>query len=95
MSGIAEVLLNLGFTVSGSDLHSSAVTERLESLGATFYAMLTGSPPFSATDPMELIHNHITRIPGAPHVANAEVPTVLFMVMQPSAFLSISGRCTS
>ena len=37
MSGIAEVLLNLGFTVSGSDLHSSAVTERLESLGATFY----------------------------------------------------------
>ena len=34
MSGIAEVLLNLGFTVSGSDLHSTAVTERLEKLGA-------------------------------------------------------------
>ena len=34
MSGIAEVLLNLGYTVSGSDLHPSPVTERLESLGA-------------------------------------------------------------
>ena len=38
MSGIAEVLLNLGFTVSGSDLHRSSVTDRLESLGATFFA---------------------------------------------------------
>lgn len=37
MSGIAEVLLNLGFTVSGSDLHCSPVTDRLEKLGATFY----------------------------------------------------------
>ncbi len=37
MSGIAEVLLNLGFTVSGSDLHRSAVTDRLEKLGATFF----------------------------------------------------------
>jgi UDP-N-acetylmuramate--alanine ligase len=34
MSGIAEVLLNLGFQVSGSDLSESAVTERLRSLGA-------------------------------------------------------------
>jgi len=34
MSGIAEVLLNLGFTVSGSDLHRTAVTDRLEQLGA-------------------------------------------------------------
>lgn len=34
MSGIAEVLLNLGLTVSGSDLRSSDVTERLEELGA-------------------------------------------------------------
>lgn len=34
MSGIAEVLLNLGFTVSGSDLHRTAVTDRLEKLGA-------------------------------------------------------------
>jgi UDP-N-acetylmuramate--alanine ligase len=34
MSGIAEVLLNLGYTVSGSDAKRSPVTERLEARGA-------------------------------------------------------------
>lgn len=34
MSGIAEVLLNLGYVVSGSDLAQSPVTERLHKLGA-------------------------------------------------------------
>ena len=34
MSGIAEVLINLGFKVSGSDAKDSAVTQRLASLGA-------------------------------------------------------------
>jgi len=34
MSGIAEVLLNLGYEVSGSDIHESAVTQRLAALGA-------------------------------------------------------------
>ena len=33
MSGIAELLANLGYAVSGSDEKRSAVTERLESLG--------------------------------------------------------------
>ena len=37
MSGIAEVLLNLGYKVSGSDLKSSAVTQRLAGLGATTF----------------------------------------------------------
>src|SRR5580692_11944692 len=37
MSGIAEVLLNLGYKVSGSDLKSSAVTLRLAGLGATTF----------------------------------------------------------
>jgi len=35
MSGIAEVLLNLGYQVSGSDLAENAVTRRLAGLGAT------------------------------------------------------------
>lgn len=35
MSGIAEVLLNLGYRISGSDLAQSSVTKRLASLGAT------------------------------------------------------------
>jgi len=37
MSGIAEVLLNLGFTVSGSDLRATPVTDRLSKLGALFF----------------------------------------------------------
>ena len=37
MSGIAEVMLNLGYVVSGSDLSKSAVTERLQSLGARVF----------------------------------------------------------
>ena len=35
MSGIAELLANLGYVVSGSDARRSAVTDRLESLGVT------------------------------------------------------------
>ncbi len=34
MSGIAEVLLNLGYTISGSDLSQSDITQRLAALGA-------------------------------------------------------------
>ncbi|MCP5112575.1 MAG: UDP-N-acetylmuramate--L-alanine ligase [bacterium] len=37
MSGIAEVLLNLGYEISGSDLRQSAITERLAGLGATIH----------------------------------------------------------
>jgi len=37
MSGIAEVLLNLGFTVRGSDLRATDTTNRLERLGATIF----------------------------------------------------------
>ncbi|AKR44139.1 UDP-N-acetylmuramate--L-alanine ligase [Methylophilus sp. TWE2] len=37
MSGIAEVLLNLGFEVSGSDLASNTTTKRLQGFGATVF----------------------------------------------------------
>lgn len=37
MNGIAEVLLNLGYRVSGSDLADNAATQRLKKLGATVY----------------------------------------------------------
>ncbi len=37
MSGIAEVLLNLGYTISGSDLKLSPTTDRLVGLGATVF----------------------------------------------------------
>lgn len=38
MSGIAEVLLNLGYTISGSDLSQSDITQRLAVLGANIFA---------------------------------------------------------
>ena len=37
MSGIAEVLINLGYQVSGSDMRTSKVTQRLQAQGATIY----------------------------------------------------------
>jgi UDP-N-acetylmuramate--alanine ligase len=37
MSGIAEILLNLGYTITGSDMRSTAVTDRLSSLGARIF----------------------------------------------------------
>ncbi|MEY3954438.1 MAG: hypothetical protein RLZZ397_1318, partial [Pseudomonadota bacterium] len=38
MSGIAEVMLNMGFEVSGSDQSESAVTQRLRELGARIFS---------------------------------------------------------
>src|ERR1700682_2807704 len=37
MSGIAEILLTMGYSVSGSDLRRSAVTDRLAGIGAGIY----------------------------------------------------------
>ena len=37
MSGIAEVLLTLGYSVSGSDTKTSAITERLQNMGAEIF----------------------------------------------------------
>ena len=37
MSGIAEVLLNLGYQISGSDLKLTPITERLAAMGAAVH----------------------------------------------------------
>ncbi|MEZ2240857.1 AAA family ATPase [Microcoleus sp.] len=47
------------------------------SLGATFYEMLTGSLPFTATDPMELVHCHLAKQPVAPIHLNPEIPKAI------------------
>ena len=46
----------------------------LYSLGVTFYEMLTGSLPFTASDPMEWVHCHIARKPAAPSELLETVP---------------------
>ena len=48
MSGIAEILLNMGFTVTGSDQSLSPITKRLERLGAIIYEGHTGEQVLGA-----------------------------------------------
>jgi PAS domain S-box-containing protein len=49
----------------------------LYSLGVTFYEMLTGSLPFTASDPMEWVHCHIARQPQPPSERLESVPTAI------------------
>ncbi|MBZ5553701.1 MAG: sigma 54-interacting transcriptional regulator [Acidobacteriia bacterium] len=44
------------------------------SLGVILYECLTGTLPFPATDPLELIHGHIAKIPPPPGEVNPEIP---------------------
>ncbi|PTL81382.1 ATP-binding sensor histidine kinase [Vitiosangium sp. GDMCC 1.1324] len=49
----------------------------LYALGATFYEMLTGVPPFVSADPVELIHAHLARPPVPPEQLKPSIPQVL------------------
>jgi predicted ATPase/signal transduction histidine kinase len=53
----------------------------LYSLGVTFYQMLTGTLPFSASDAMEWVHCHIARQPVPPDVRAVETPSVLSAIV--------------
>lgn len=78
MSGIAEVLLNLGYQVSGSDLQASAVTQRLADLGANIFIghdashvdgahVVVTSTAVAGNNPEVLAARH-QRIPVVPRV---------------------------
>ena len=68
MSGIAELLANLGYAVSGSDAKRSAVTDRLESLGVTVHA---GHAAANVGDADVVVYSSAVR-PDNPEVAEAD-----------------------
>jgi PAS domain S-box-containing protein len=53
----------------------------LYALGVTFYELLTGALPFTAADPIELIHCHIAREPVPPGELASTVPAPLSMIV--------------
>ena len=53
----------------------------LYSLGVTFYEMLTGSLPFTASDPMEWVHCHIARQADAPSKRASGIPEVVSSIV--------------
>ncbi len=67
MSGIAELLANLGYAVSGSDAKRSSVTDRLESLGVTVQA---GHAAANVGDADVVVYSSAVR-PDNPEVAEA------------------------
>jgi UDP-N-acetylmuramate--alanine ligase len=102
MSGIAEVLLNLGYKVSGSDLKMSGVTERLASLGATTFeghraenitgaeAVVTSSA--IATDNPEVTEAHKLHIPV---IQRAEMLAELMRLKYGIAIAGMHGKTTT
>lgn len=79
MSGIAEVLLNQGFHISGSDKNNSATTQRLTKLGATIFQghhadhiknanVVVRSSAIDETNP-EIVAAHEAHIPVVPRAA--------------------------
>ncbi|MGA3293738.1 MAG: UDP-N-acetylmuramate--L-alanine ligase [Candidatus Acidiferrales bacterium] len=102
MSGIAEVLLSSGYAVSGSDLKSSPVTERLRKLGATVYeshdaenvhgahvvVVSAAVPPDNA----EIVEAHRLKIPVIPR---AEMLAELMRLKYGIAVAGAHGKTTT
>jgi len=49
----------------------------LYALGATLYEVATGRPPFDAADPLQLIHDHLARLPAPPATVRPGLPKML------------------
>src|SRR5574343_611360 len=102
MSGIAEVLINLGYTVSGSDLQAGAATQRLAALGARILlgheaAHITGADAIVVStavqaDNPEVIAAREARIPIVPR---AQMLAELMRLKQGIAVAGTHGKTTT
>ena len=102
MSGIAEILLTMGYAVSGSDLRSSATTERLAALGATIYTghsaanaaasdvVVTSSAV--AKDNPEVLEARVRKIPV---IQRAEMLAELMRLKYGIAIAGMHGKTTT
>jgi len=102
MSGIAEVLLNLGYKVSGSDLKSSSVTQRLAGLGAITFEghraenmvgaeVVVTSSAIAAENP-EVTEAHKLHIPV---IQRAEMLAELMRLKYGIAIAGMHGKTTT
>src|SRR5271167_2813967 len=102
MSGIAEVLLNLAYRISGSDLKSSSVTQRLAGLGATIFEghaanniagaeVVVTSSAVSQDNP-EVVEAHKLHIPVIPR---AEMLAELMRLKYGIAIAGMHGKTTT
>jgi UDP-N-acetylmuramate--alanine ligase len=102
MSGIAEVLLNLGYRVSGSDLKSSSVTERLAGLGAAVFEghraeniagaeVVVTSSAIAAENP-EVVEAHKLHVPV---IQRAEMLAELMRLKYGIAIAGMHGKTTT
>ncbi|MFP5275894.1 MAG: UDP-N-acetylmuramate--L-alanine ligase [Acidobacteriota bacterium] len=102
MSGIAEILLNLGMEVSGSDLRRTAVTDRLVQLGATVYegheatnvvgaTVVVTSSAVQASNP-EVMEAHARKIPV---IQRAEMLAELMRLKYGIAIAGMHGKTTT
>ncbi len=102
MSGIAEVLLTLGYSVSGSDTKPSTITERLQNLGAMIYEghrasnadgahVVVTSSAVKADNP-EVIEAHKMKIPVIPR---AEMLAELMRLKYGIAVAGAHGKTTT
>jgi UDP-N-acetylmuramate--alanine ligase len=102
MSGIAEVLLTLGYKVSGSDLKSSSVTERLAEKGAIIFEghraeHITGAEVVVASsavkrDNAEIMAAHAEHIPV---IQRAEMLAELMRLKYGIAIAGMHGKTTT
>jgi UDP-N-acetylmuramate--alanine ligase len=96
MSGIAEVLLNLGFTVSGSDLVETESTQRLVKLGAR---VAYGHEPARITPDIDVVVTSSAVTADNPEVAHAQdikIPVIpraemLAELMRMKAGVAVAG----